>query len=677
MGVSTIRHETPRQPRQPSTDILQAPIVELYNLLSSFPPSNASLYHRRVIRWLPIDVLSTMADDKSRKSTNIPPPTDPFQTYQTPYERNNRDDQNPFIQFRRFTDEQFSRFFSGLPRIFGLSEDSDKWQDEMRHRRAQFEEGFKKQHEQELEEIKQRIERIRGDPQIKSLEDSWKALREHEEKAQDHHPLSPMFSDRDGPRTELDVYDKMKESKRIDVPQPVTTSESPSKSIFSSFGAVGHDGKWLMDKIDNSRLRESSWGDDTTHPRTVRIGGSGSDSVEIPVQKPVQMRWYNKFRARRMDPFENTDHTIPWLLLSSYSPIYLSNPTSTRLYMCNLSDSVDTPLTMTSPAYARPWCSEVDERAANAVPWADAFEDLLSLQQTGKMPERERSKSGTDHWLSEMVLRGSFGTRWALDIENRLVKQAMDPKTLDAPPALWSYWQSPRRTPFGRCGRFEQSDEDAAEHIVNKALAPPPYTDGLDDLFSSADSIMAAIVEATQQLLKQDEEKGSESNHQTATAEQTQGMLTDLDEKEDELDSTPYTSLATSSMSTSSSSGAHESAPASTEWPSGPKSVISTFTRSVTRTLPDGSVETRLVLRKSFSDGTEENDESVQVLNVPQSKTALKAVDKETQTSTPVQDQIAAAKDQRFLVDQTGVKLDQQDQERSQAQRKGSGWFWT
>lgn len=53
----------------------------------------------------------------------IPPPMDPYATYQTPYERRPGAEQNPFIEFRRFADRQLASMFEGFgntPSLFHM-----------------------------------------------------------------------------------------------------------------------------------------------------------------------------------------------------------------------------------------------------------------------------------------------------------------------------------------------------------------------------------------------------------------------------------------------------------------------------------------------------------------------------------------------------------------------------
>lgn len=100
-----------------------------------------------------------------------------------------------------------------------------------------------------------------------------------------------------------------------------------------------------------------------------------------------------------------------------------------------------------------------------------------------------------------------------------------------------------------------------------------------------------------------------------------------------------------------------------------PSSVVSTMTRTETRTLPDGSVETRRVLKRRFADGNEEHEESIDTLppsrEVPDwLKTHLAAakyptVDRQTQT---------------HAMEATSSKTKPEEAKKENSQP--GGWFW-
>lgn len=109
-------------------------------------------------------------EDKARAASDryIPPPMDPYATYQTPYERRPSNDQNPFIEFRRFADKQFSSLFENFgdfpnfSRMFGIS-DEMQW---MREHSDKFKEDLERQ----IEDLAEQREKM--------MRDFWKERRE-------------------------------------------------------------------------------------------------------------------------------------------------------------------------------------------------------------------------------------------------------------------------------------------------------------------------------------------------------------------------------------------------------------------------------------------------------------------------------------------------------------------
>jgi hypothetical protein len=89
-------------------------------------------------------------------------------------------------------------------------------------------------------------------------------------------------------------------------------------------------------------------------------------------------------------------------------------------------------------------------------------------------------------------------------------------------------------------------------------------------------------------------------------------------------------------------------------------SIVSTMTTTERRTLPDGTVETKRVLKKRFADGREESNESV-----------------ERQMSSSSNSQSAGSKPLEMEVSST-ARQDKQTQtnEKEDLRPKRSGWFW-
>ncbi|KAK5251024.1 hypothetical protein LTR40_011427, partial [Exophiala xenobiotica] len=249
-----------------------------------------------------------MPEDRSpEKDHSIPPPLDPFPTYQTPYPRSEKDNENPFIQFRRFADDQFSSFLHGLPRMLGFPPRKDV--DDMMRQRQEWQEGWRKQVEQEMEEMRQMLQASKGrsesmerlrqnlesttpegpEPkeegtdkmrhhQLEIPKDVWTRLEDASRPPQDTTPwwtrgaaarcpalngtesqgnsskCPALYDDNGQPKTELDAYEALPNTDNANDMQvfqaPVQdTLHQQSKSWFSSFGWDG-------------RQKKEAWGDD-------------------------------------------------------------------------------------------------------------------------------------------------------------------------------------------------------------------------------------------------------------------------------------------------------------------------------------------------------------------------------------------------------------------------------
>jgi hypothetical protein len=64
-------------------------------------------------------------DNESNPSSHPPPPCDPFQRYQSYWPRQQRDD-DPFIRFRRFADQQFKSFFDSFGLVRSNSDENER-----------------------------------------------------------------------------------------------------------------------------------------------------------------------------------------------------------------------------------------------------------------------------------------------------------------------------------------------------------------------------------------------------------------------------------------------------------------------------------------------------------------------------------------------------------------------
>lgn len=358
-----------------------------------------------------------MAEDKSTASarnsasdSHVPPPTDPYVTYQTPYPRKPSEDiQNPFIEFRRLADSAFSSFFSGLPRVLGtekFKENNIKEADqefvkafdrqarefedriaEMVKARAEEAEGFRKQLEQEWEERRRENEK-----RMEEESQKWEMMRRGLEKCPGLRPDT--LETKHEAETELDLYDGLKAYqsalyKPHTEPEPKFTDKCPWKDEKIDKKCV-----WNQEhQGQNSWMTGLGW-DGKRRAKNIPLFAPRSPETKDNCNSNADWQAY---RDQDMNPFSNDDHLVPWLRLSPYSPLSLIN---------NQGRSDDhTPVHMSNDA----------RRALSEIAWDDAFEDLMAVHKTGKLPDAVRRLvywGGPNQWMTDMALRGSLGHKW-------------------------------------------------------------------------------------------------------------------------------------------------------------------------------------------------------------------------------------------------------------------------
>ncbi|KAL6241940.1 hypothetical protein RBB50_011185 [Rhinocladiella similis] len=626
--------------------------------------------------------------DKSQdsKDSSIPPPLDPFPTYQTPFSRSNRDDDNPFIQFRRFADEQFSSMFQGIPRLLGFQ--SNRHFENMVRERQEREEGWRKQVEQEMEEwrqnreelmqrltqrlennIPERIEEMRRHREMKHTEDNWN-LSEDTTRPWPHitpwsargaaskcpatngsqHPhgksrCQAWRNRNEQAKTELDAYETIQNDD--------DASRKQSKSWFSSFG-------WDGKKIEQAR--------DKHDPKRVPF------ELEDPSSQPVT---YTLLSSKTMDPFVDTGVTVPWLMLSKYSPIYLCNPSQPRMYEVQIHDAEDVPFRISRPRFFEPppRHRELHEALAKQLPWADAFEDLISLQQTGKMVDRDYSTWRTPStWIHDMVHRGSLGPRWAFDHDGMLVKHSIDAETRAKQLGQHYRWHDGLAEQSALLlGRKVSDFLDEMGDNVTKTIATSPI---FSSVLSAANAIVAAAEEA---------ERDYESVAPAAADKREESKQTEAAEvASKQVLSTVFSQALESSFSSSNSQESIGN------------QVVSTSTSISQRTLPDGSIESKRIFKRRFADGTTESEESIDVSHGPAAQPRSQYVsfaNEQAENPTGPATSMQLEYDESVLelqpsghdstlrsetqAEETPDRPSQEQSENSTKPPRRGGWFWT
>lgn len=664
-----------------------------------------------------------MADKKPPKET--PPPLDPFPTYQSPYPRSSSSEveENPFIAFRRFADSQISSLLSsvvGLPTIFAQSPASGRFADletEMTRRRQELEEGWRKQWEQEREEGKQEWEKA------KNGMGTWtsSSTGPHKDKVNDtagprgltdindfmsgivkmiediERPLSQEIS-----RIVSDVDHKLKDNmqekqvERCPALQKVDTELDMYESAFKKAMETEKQRGWRC-KRDGFDRRADGWlsgvGWDGQQKRKTKEQAQASDDSE---DKPNKTTTYTFRSTRRFDPVSNPDQTLPWLLTSPYSPVYISNPSQPRLAKVDMIDEPMVPFQILSPFFAERYQHPVAEELAKKLSWADAFEDLVSLEQTGKMVERDHSTWRTPStWIHDMVARGSLGPRWGFDDQHRLIKKDLR-KSIDTWPSADAVQSAIKRAQDTRTREIisvEKSEGAHPSHEAGTRMQEKPVA-GSGSPTEAGNKKQLAEVRREQDELGRDEDAAPFStsgnapetglpvgwerkegangrpyyvdhNTRTTTWDRPASTKGTVPSAENEL-----MVVRPSDTQDTSNSSAFWSSTSASSWSSkaadDPDSVISTLTTTETRTLPDGSVETKKVLKKRFADGREESNESVEKKNAQASSLRPKQLLQSVQKDSRISKEVAHAQEDKQT--QTPAQV-------QQPSRKG-GWFW-
>jgi hypothetical protein len=559
----------------------------------------------------------------SSQPSHPPPPCDPFTRYQTPWDRPEREEQNAFIQFRRFADDQFRAFFSGFSRVFGIVEAPESWQQEV----ERIDERIRKQLDQIAEETRQ----------AETQTNKWLELRQRIKKRMDGRlqqrpPPQPSNTEENEsgctrhlypdamPTTELALYEHLKHPAAPMSPAPDS--------------ALGWDGRQRRENKDEP----------------------------VKSEGPHDPLFIAQWQSKRLQPFDNPHDTIPWLFTSGYSPIFLCNPCQPHVDSVMIDQAVNHPLTLTNVVYNKGCRIYKDpnktlnrrERLAKGNSWADAFEDLVSLQQTGRMVERDYSTYKTPKtWIHDMVARGSLGPTWGFNDHGQLTKLIMGDVST---------------TPIWR-DRLSNMEPDSyvpkvADDIIHAVKQVSPEGVKLVDDFvdRTLDSVDEALNNATD---------GPWHELSDFMKEEFSKMKDDTASQGHDEESTSHSEISQSAWSSSSKTWAsidHE----------GDKSdsILSTTTTTERWTRPDGTVETRRVFKKRFADGREVEEESHDYKHPKQSTPTQPSILEESSLQNapwPVGPKEDEVPQKAVLNKQTQTSTPVQNELKK---RRGGGWFW-
>lgn len=269
---------------------------------------------------------------------------------------------------------------------------------------------------------------------------------------------------------------------------------------------------------------------------------------------------------------------LAYLIFSPYSPLYLERSQGHGRHEG-----------VFSSLFASRKPAELDP---NEPHWRDAFEDLLRVTNGQEMLDRstrsERSKESADKWLKGLVQRGSLGNNWRL----------LGPEDTPGGITLERFQQHehnrhgqdpPRQLEDTRQEKNEPNDAETELDLYDRFL---------DDIINAHERYSRAFADSPLMRLLE-EERRRHLQQDRVTPEDTSSQSKDWLE---------YTSDGNKSLLASQTLDDNSSEESR---------VVSTMTRSVRRTLADGSISTKTVKTKRFADGREESDETVEVTPPP------------------------------------------------------------
>ncbi|KAL4939260.1 hypothetical protein BDV06DRAFT_38714 [Aspergillus oleicola] len=463
-----------------------------------------------------------MAGEEDTKKQH--PPSSPESSRHWP------DDENPFVAFRRFADEQFSSMLQaviGVPSSVGPP-NSERWaifdeqgyRDAQRHQRENYTEGGQ------------------------DTENGAGAGDSTQNKSNDNNP-------------------------------PSTSSTPPARSSWTDLEPQSD-----IDMFFDSFF-DRFW-----------LGNNVSSLLFHPYQNPP---------FSTMTSSQSPIWPVNYLMFSPYSPLHLERRAR---YRSRRDQGVFSSL-MSSMSFSSEAECDPDEPK-----WREAFEDLLRLENGKPMLDREpgtvaRSESGRE-WLQGLVNRGSLGGQWKFASGS------------DAQPWTSIIFDSSRGAEKDSTGRalpepeqekvkldiYEADETNTKPRILTEM---DMYEQFLSDIDAREREIMSDLHHSPLLRSLLEERRRNRSDDLPLEREHSDDNETWL-----ELVSGGNRHSVPDAKSSEPSTSVEKTA--QTENSTSPESyVISTQTSTNRVRLPDGSIQTKTVKTKRFSDGREETDSSTEV----------------------------------------------------------------
>lgn len=543
-----------------------------------------------------------MADSEREKSKTasdkyIPPPMDPYATYQTPYERRENDPPNPFIEFRRFADKQIASMFEGLgslgfPQMSNLADEHQKVREQLlkemqidvqtfHNWRRDLEEDIKRKTGHDIPDMSREAQNSRRE---KCVEDPTTTPSMVHDKPDQHQVLQTESAGYTPTMSRLPpdgwVEATTSDGKKYLIEQATgfATNKMPDAAFATSVMPPGWETKTASNGHPyyiNHNTRATTWDD----PRSVQHQPRAS---ELTPEERAE-KWKRGFRncpelkkhieEPELDIYDRLDDQQQKDLAQLSRQIKERGERWKRGFqncpeLKNLDDGTE--LAMYEQLNVHPQMESVS--STRACPWVE----------------------NSSRWNWRWPVLGHDGMRRAKQVQLRHATN--DQRSLNL---------GEDDLPV-RVSDSQNRQQGGAAQDAGKASLLGDYEHQLMGIEQQRRKDISMAIERWEQ-------DGNDAEDLIAAVRRWERDALDTLSRRHEHENLEQTSHALQKSDSQQWLSSFNSTAAWSNDDENKPSIVSTMTRTSSRTLPDGSVETRRVLKKKFADGREESEESTDI----------------------------------------------------------------
>ena len=199
-----------------------------------------------------------------------------------------------------------------------------------------------------------------------------------------------------------------------------------------------------VSKRNGGLLDWLGWDGSQKHEDKQEETESWNDVLTMP---SIRMSVHDEDQSESLNPFSGKiSEAVSWLLTNEYSPIFLRGhiPKDVPHDGPSFYHALHHPHWPDFRAASSP--DRFEDELRFRVPWCDAFEDLVSLQNNGRMVDRdEPTRTSSAQWLNDMIKRGSlgdivgtraFGPQWSTEYARTVLPFIHSRQPQHIPPTL-------------------------------------------------------------------------------------------------------------------------------------------------------------------------------------------------------------------------------------------------